>query len=270
MYGIIQRFRQYHLLEQDGLKMNEINQDLEINVKELVLVLLKRVWISVIAAILCGALGTMYATNFITPMYNSRARLYIIGSQNTGSFSSSELSAYENLTKDYLNLIKSRTILESVIEKNDLKMNINQLLSCVSVASPEDTRIIDVIVTYPDPAMAKKICDSICSEVQQKVIERMKSEQVTIWDWGHLSIYPISPNVNKYTMFGAAAGFLIPMMLFALLYIYDDSLVTSENVESRLGVNVIGTIPYSKALSGRRVRSAGAKASENSKDGKKQ
>ena len=78
----------------------------------------------------------------------------------SGSFSSSELSAYETLTKDYLSLIKSRTILEAVIEKNDLNMNINQLLSIVSVSSPEETRIIDVTITYPDPAMAKRICDS--------------------------------------------------------------------------------------------------------------
>ena len=67
-------------------------------------------------------------------------------------------------------------------------------------------------------------------------------------------------------MLGAAAGFLLPMVLFALLFVYDDSLVTGENVETRLGVSVIGTIPYSKALSGRRVRSLGSKSAgkENS------
>lgn len=249
--------------------MQEINQEFEINYKELAIVLLKKIWISVIAAILCGTLGTMYASNFITPLYSSRARLYIIGSQNTGSFSSSELSAYENLTRDYLSLIKSRTILDAVIEKNGLKMNANQLLSYVSVSSPEHTRIIDVNVYYHDPAMAKKICDSICSEVQQKVIERMKTEQITIWDWGHLANYPSSPNVRKYTLAGIAVGVVIPLALVALFYIFDDSLVTTETVETRLGVNVIGTIPYSKSLVGRRVRTSGLKPSDSEKNTKK-
>lgn len=248
--------------------MHELNQDFEINFKELAFVLLKRVWISVIAAVLCAVIGTVYATNFITPMYSSRARLYIIGSQNTGMFSSSELSAYETLTRDYLNLIRSRTILEGVVEANDLDININQLNSCISVSSPENTRIIDVAVSYSDPMMAKKICDSVCSEVQRKVIERMKSEQITIWDWGNLPAYPSSPNVRNYTLFGAAAGFFAPLMLFCILYIFDDSLITTENVETRLGVNVIGTIPYSKALSGRRTRSD-SKAADDSKSEKK-
>jgi len=248
--------------------MHEINQDLEINTKELVFVLLKRIWISVIAAVLCAVIGTVYATNYITPMYSSRARLYIIGSQNTGMFSSSELSAYATLTKDYVNLIRSRTILEGVVESNDLDIGINQLNSCISVSSPENTRIIDVSVSYPDPLMAKKICDSVCSEVQRKAIERMKSEQITVWDWGNLPAYPSSPNIREYTMYGAAAGFFIPLALFAILYIFDDSLITTENVETRLGVNVIGTIPYSKALSGRRTRSD-SKPQDNQKSEKK-
>ena len=106
--------------------MYELNQEFEINFKELAVLLVKRIWIAIIAAILCGAIGTVYASSFITPMYNSRARLYIIGSQNTGVFSPSELSAYENLTRDYLNLIKSRTILEAVIESNDLNAIVSQ------------------------------------------------------------------------------------------------------------------------------------------------
>lgn len=248
--------------------MHEINQDLEINLKELAFLLFKKVWISVIAAVLCAVIGTVYATNYITPMYSSRARLYIIGSQNTGMFSSSELSAYETLTRDYVNLIRSRTILEGVVEANDLNININQLNSCISVSSPENTRIIDVSVSYSDPLMAKKICDSVCSEVQRRVIERMKSEQITVWDWGNLPAYPSSPNIKKYTMYGAVAGFFIPLVLFSILYIFDDSLITTENVETRLGVNVIGTIPYSKALSGRRTRSD-SKPHDNQKSEKK-
>lgn len=249
--------------------MYELNQEFEINFKELAVLLVKRIWIAIIAAILCGAIGTVYASNFITPMYNSRARLYIIGSQNTGVFSPSELSAYENLTRDYLNLIKSRTILEAVIESNDLNISVGRLSSCIGVGSPANTRIIDVTVSYPDPAMAKKLCDSLCSEVQRKVIERMKSEQVTVWDWGNLPSSPASPNVSRYTALGALLGFCLPMALFAMIYIFDDSLITTENVESRLGVNVIGTIPYSKALVGRRVRSD-SKSSDSWKISKKQ
>jgi capsular polysaccharide biosynthesis protein len=249
--------------------MYELNQEFEINFKELAVLLVKRIWIAIIAAILCGAIGTVYASSFITPMYNSRARLYIIGSQNTGVFSPSELSAYENLTRDYLNLIKSRTILEAVIESNDLNISVGRLSSCIGVSSPANTRIIDVTVSYPDPAMAKKLCDSLCSEVQRKVIERMKSEQVTVWDWGNLPSSPASPNVSRYTALGALLGFCLPMALFAMIYIFDDSLITTENVESRLGVNVIGTIPYSKALVGRRVRSD-SKSSDSWKISKKQ
>ena len=58
--------------------------------------------------------------------------------------------------------------------------------------------------------------------------------------------------MNGYVC-GAAIGFVIPLMINFVLYMLNDKLVTPDDVENRLGIGVIGKVPYSRKLGEKRV-----------------
>ena len=227
--------------------------EFEINYKELFRYLIKRVWIAVLSAILlCSAAG-VYTAFYMTPMYSSTAKMYIRNRQSTG-FSSSELTAYSDLTKDYMQFLFSDAVLVPVIEECDLSVTPAVLKRKISMSNPTDTRVLVVQVSDSDPARAKQIVDSLCLRFQNFISELMKEDQVTVYDPGTLASAPYSPNLKKNMMMGALAGFFIPIVLLSILYILRGTIDSEESAENILHLKVIGKIPYSRRFDYRSVK----------------
>ena len=228
-------------------------RDFEINLREICLVLLKRIWIPIIAAILFYTAGFWYSTNRITPMYTSKAELLVIS--NNSAYSSSSIMMDDNFTKNYLYIIKNNhTILGNVIEKNGLDMSVSRLSSKISVSSPEETQIIIIYVTDSDPVMAQKISNSLCNEAKRYITDELiKADNIRITNEGTLPLRPSSPNVSKNATSMAFFGFVLACGVILLVHIINDAITTVEDAEKRLGLKVIGKVPYSHQLGNKRT-----------------
>lgn len=224
-----------------------MNQDFELDLQELAKYLLKRIWSSVLLAIIAGALFLSYSVFFTTPTYTSYATLYVINRQS-GNVSSSELMGYESLLNDYMYIISSRAVLESVIEESGTDMTYAQLKTALSLSHKIDTRIITVGITHSDPAEAVRLVNLVCTETREYITDLMKSEQIKIIDYGNQPTSPSSPGARRNLAIGIVLGFMIPLIINIVIYVVSDKIITAEDLERRLGVNVIGRIPYSTQL----------------------
>lgn len=221
---------------------------LEINLKEIFLVIVKRVWIPILAAIICFGAGFWYSTNKITPMYTSRAELLVIS--NNAAYSSSSVMMDDNFTKNYIHLIKNNhTILGNVIESCGLQMGISQLSSKIRVGSPAETQIIVINVVDPNPVMAQKISNSLCREAQRYITDELiKADNIRITNEGTLPTRPSSPNVRKNSLSMGFFGFVAACLAIVAVHLINDAITTVDDVEKRLGLKVIGKVPYSQQL----------------------
>ena len=84
----------------------------------------------------------------------------------------------------------------------------------------------------------------------------MNEDQITIIENGSLPSSPSSPNLNKNIILSLIAGFAVSVSAILIVKIFDDTIITREDVEKRLGLNVIGEIPYSSKLDGKGRRTA--------------
>mgnify|MGYP000662946790 CR=1 FL=1 len=57
-------------------------ENIEIDLREIFGVLIHRLWIIVVAALVCGAVAFMYSFFVITPQYESTTKVYILNKQN--------------------------------------------------------------------------------------------------------------------------------------------------------------------------------------------
>ena len=227
-------------------------KDIEINFQEIFLAVFKRIWIPIIAAVVFYVAGFWYSANKITPLYTSQAELLVIS--NNAAYSSQSVMMDDNFTKNYIHLIKNNhTILGNVIEKNELDMTPSQLSSKISVSSPAETQIIMIRVTDPSPIAANAISNSLCVEAQKYITEELiKADNIRITNPGTLPTKPSSPDVGKNAVTAAVLAFLAACGVIAVIHLVNDSLVSVEDVEKRLGIKVIGKIPYSRKLGNKR------------------
>ena len=220
--------------------------ELTIDLGELFRVLLSKVHIIILAAILMALVAFVGTKLFVTPMYTSVTKMYVLAKDENSTTSSSnysELTAGSMLTKDYMELVKSRPVLEKTISVLNLKIQPAELANMISVSTPTDTRIMTVSVESANPKQAKEIADAVREAVSVQIKEIMSVDSVNTVEEGNLPTSPSSPNTMKNMMLGGILGFVIAAGIITLIYLLDDTIKTPEDVENYLGLNVLTSIP---------------------------
>ena len=145
------------------------NSEVEIDLLEVLHILLDRFWIILLSGIAGGLVFIAATLLFITPQYESTTKMYVLSKQDNNTITSSDMQTSLSLTKDYAELIKSRTVTEGVISKLNLDLTHEGLLGKMTIDSAADTRILSISVRDKDPYVACEIADlsEICQPYQK-------------------------------------------------------------------------------------------------------
>ena len=217
----------------------------EIDLFQLLLALRKKIVVLLVAVIAGGLIAGIYTHFFITPVYSSTSMMLVLGNESSDS-SLTDLQIGSQLTQDYSMLITSRTVLQEVIDNLGLDMNYKTLEGNISINNPEDTRVLEITVTNPDPEMAKKIVDEL-SEVSSEFIgEQMEVVPPKIVEEGEVPGSQTSPNMRRNVMMGALVGFALAAGVIILMTLMDDTLKTEDDIERYLGIPNLATVPDRK------------------------
>jgi capsular polysaccharide biosynthesis protein len=224
------------------------SNELDINFKELLYVILKKSWIILMVAVICAAGAGYYSKNYIQPVYTSYAKLYIINRQQGTTTTMNDLQTGASLVKDYLILVKSRPVTEEVIDTLKLDMSNAMLAKAIDVYNPTDTRVMIISVKNSDPGMAKQIVDSIAIVSSKRMESIMGIEKVNVVEDGNYPDIPSSPNIMKNIKLAGCLGAIAAAFIIVLVYLYNDSIKSSEDVERYLGLITFGYIPIEDKL----------------------
>lgn len=189
---------------------------------------------------------------FLEPVYESTTSVYILNKQQESGVTYNDLQTATQLTSDYEELIKSRYVMDTVIA--DLKLGIqpDELADAVKVSSPTGTRILEISVRNGDPYLAQRMADCIREVSGKQIIEIMNIDAVNLVDSADLPLSPISPDVKRNTLICALVGFLLSSVVVVLMYLLNDSIRTSSDIETYLELSVLAVIPLSEESGGKK------------------
>lgn len=220
------------------------NDELTIDLAELVSALLKKAHIILLTGIIVALLAFIGTKLFITPMYTAETKVYVLSkSDGAAGITTSDLQAGSYLTKDYSELVTSRTVMEQVIALLNLDMKPEELMDMVSVESATDSRILTIKVENEDPKKAKEIADAVREAVSVQITEIMDADAVNTVQKADLPDAPSSPSTMKNTLIGGVLGLFLAIAVVVLITLLDDTVKTPEDVEKYLGLNTLTSIP---------------------------
>ena len=228
----------------DKIKNQTDREEKEIDVTEIVMYLMHWLWLIAIAGIACAAIGFSLSAFVITPKYTSTTKIYILSksTQNDSiTYSDTQLSTL--LTKDFKELITSRYVVETVIEKLNLNEDYDELVDKISVSNTNDTRIISIGIEDANPERARYIANSIRDVAAIHIQSVMDIEAVNVVDEANLPTKPSKPSKSKYTLIGFAAGVALMISILVLKFYFDDSIKTTEDIEKYLEITTLAMIP---------------------------
>ncbi len=218
------------------------NDEIEIDLMEIIGMLLHYAWLIAACAIATGLIGLFLSKFVVTEIYESNTQIVILNKQNE-DITLSELQLNTQLTNAYVRLIKTRHVLEQVIEECGLDDTYGSLAERVEVTNVTNTNIISITVSDPSPQMAQYITSEICQVASKHIKDVMDLEAVNVADEANLPTDPVSPNVAKWTVLGAALGAFLCMAVLLIRFLMDDTIKTSEDVERFLNLSTLALIP---------------------------
>lgn len=229
-----------------GMMNQEIQDDeVTIDLMELFSALWAKKTIIILSAVFMALVAFVGTKMLVTPKYTSVTKLFVMAKNDDTSASATytDLQTGSMLTKDYMELVKSRPVLEKTISKLKLDVTPEELAEMITTETPTDTRIMSISVTDDDPKEAKQIADTLRKAVSVQITEIMNADSVNTVEEGNLPTSPSSPDVKKNMMLGALLGLVISMGFIVLIFILDDTVKTPDDVEKYLGLNVLTSIP---------------------------
>ena len=237
-------------------KNYEVKDELEIDLKSLFFELLGN-WMTIaVSTVLVAAIMFCYSKFMLTPQYQSTSELYVLSS-STSITSLADIQVGTYMTRDYVVVITGRPVLEQVIKNLDLNMSYGALRGKIRVNNPEDTRIIQMTITDADPNRAKLIADEMAEVASAYIAEKMDQDAPSIISYGYADGGAVSPNVSRNTILGGIIGAVIAIAIVAIGYLLNDTIMTPEETERKLGLNVLGTLPMEEEeYDGKKKKSA--------------
>ena len=210
------------------------NEETEIDLVELFWVLWRKLPLMIAVGLFTALLAFGGSKFLMTPTYQSVTKIYILNKQDSSNanVTYSDLQAGTQLVKDYSELIKSRFVLEAVIEQLNLPLSYEQLSGKVTVSTPADTRVISIAVTDSNPVAAMKIANAIRETASTHI--------------RNVPTHKASPSAGKNTVLGGMLGILIVAAIVILSHLMNDTIQTEEDVEKYLGISTLAMIPLNE------------------------
>ncbi len=228
------------------LKNNIISDDeTEIDL----LALLREFWRHIIAILVCvavfGGASGIFSRFIMIPQYSSSSMLYILSKETTLT-SLADLQIGSQLTNDYQIIVKSRPVLQAVIEQLNLDLTYEQFAERITIDNPQNTRILTITTEDADPQLAKDIVDSVARVAADYIAEMMEMVPPKMIEEGTVATQKTSPSVSKNTLIGAIIGGVLMCGVITVRFLLNDTITSSEDVEQHLGISVLASIPERK------------------------
>ena len=214
----------------------------EINLSEVYSYFKSRLLWMILAIVVIVIIGNVYTILTRVPMYQSNTTIVLVG-ESKKEYSQTDSQLNQNLIGTYSEIITSRKVLQQVIDNLKLKMTVDELSKNITTSSVEDTEIIRITVNNEKKKMAAEIANEVADVFSDEIQDIYNLENVAIIDKAEEADAPYNINYVKDNVIYLMIGVVLSFGVVFVMYYFDTTIKSSETVEEKLGLTVIGIVP---------------------------
>ena len=224
----------------------------EINLTDLLKYFVSKILIIILITIFCGLLGSVYALFVQKPMYKSNTTLLLANvstfdsTANASSGLSADITLNQKLVSTYREIMTSKRVLNQVIKKLDLKYEYSALKKMITVDAISNTEVISLTVKSENPEEAKNIANEVANTFCDEIVNIYQIQNINIIDKAEVATKPYNINLIKQVVVYLLIGFVLGCAVTFVIYYFDTTLKTKEEIEEKVGLPVLGIIPLKK------------------------
>ena len=216
----------------------------EIDLLELFSYFVEKIGVILITIIICLLCGLGYTLFLKEPMYKSDVNVIVVNKESGNAATlQNELTANQKLAATYRELVESRRVLNQVIKNLDLEYSVKELQEMITVENVNETAIIKITITSKDSLEAMEIANETAKIFEKEIVDIYNLENVSIVDRAELAKEPYNVNFVKDVVIYIGVALVLSCGLIFVVYYFDNTIKSVDQVEKLLGVPVIGAVP---------------------------
>jgi capsular polysaccharide biosynthesis protein len=200
----------------------------EINIKRLINLIKKRIWIVIVTTILSSIVGTILSVYYTPNIYESSSRMIV--------------NAEPNLMNTLMVMIKEPSFLEHVVIEMDLEKTPEQLSQQISAGSIGGTTIVKITVLDSNPEMAANIANTTAKVFKREMPNILGFSNIRIFSEAKINNQPINSDHEKKIVIAVAVGVIAGLGLIFLLDFFDNTVKAERTIEQILAIPVLGSV----------------------------
>jgi len=220
----------------------------EINLKELFEYIKERVLVIAVVVLAVLILGSIYSLFIKTPLYKSTSTLVLVSDegQSQTSYNTQDVTLNNQLVSTYSKIVTSHRVIDTVIDNLKLEYSYSEVVKEVAVTTETGTQIIKVSVSDPDKEQAASIANEIVKVFGEEIKSIYKLQNVSVVDKAEEASSPANVNYLKEAIIYILVGVVLAFGIVFVIFYFDTSIKSAEEIENKLGLPVIGVIPKVK------------------------
>lgn len=236
-------------------EMTQPRDGKEIDLQKLLWAYLRKWWLIVVCGLVVAAAALLYTMNCVTPLYRASVTIYvnnISAGERIDYISGSNLSAAQQLVSTYVNIIRSDSVLQKVVDQSGLDYSAAQIRSYMSAAQVGETELFNVYITHSSPQMAAQIANAVAEVAPGEIEKIVEGSSTKIIDYATVPAGRYSPNYSKNTMLGAVVGVVLAVAYVTLRHLLDVRLKDEDELVQMFDLPVLGRIPSFSQLNSKK------------------
>lgn len=207
--------------------------------------------LAIVAFVVTG--GCLYSVFVEKPLYTSKTSIILTGVNRNGdsSITQTDLTINSKLVSTYQEIVKSRRVLNQVIENLHLETDTTKLAKMIRVGSVNDTEIFEISVTHQEAKQAYFIANELAEVFGKEAKDLYNLSNVSILDYAEIETNPSNLNVMKQVLIYLVGGFALAFVFVFISYYFDTTIKSISDVERKFGLTILGSVPdYTKKKKG--------------------
>lgn len=226
--------------------------------------LVRRRWL-LLALTTIVAAGIGWAVSPRTLSYEASSTIYVGARQFSADddfaagLSGDRTVGLERIARTFAVMITSRPVAADAIEMTGLPLDAGAVVASTRATLVESTNLIRITVTTGDPTISQRLADGLADSFVERVQDfepSVPAEEGTVpslpayvYERAQLPVAPLPTASLRRVIASGLFGLFAAIGLVILLDYLDVTLRTPEQVEKRLGLPVLGSVPLQRSLS---------------------
>ncbi len=232
----------------------------KITIKDLVKLLLGKIWLILFFMILGGAAAFCYSKFMLPLQYESHINMYVQSysgiSDNNNNMNN--ITNSKQLVNTYMEVMRDDAVMDDVggllinqFDIDTLSQNFtvsngrilpSSVRRTINITSVPDTSALKLSSVTKNPNVSAAVCNDLTLVAPKFVEKAVGVGSINTIDKAKVYGNPVGPNVKKNTILGAAAAFFIIVFLIFIIDFFDNTVKEADVISKKYKKAILGEV----------------------------